>query len=146
MEGKGVVTRIDGKTCLVLRRRMNQDEAEARDMNHEGEEPINPIVETEKGVYLVRRAFKDGDFEWAARGMFLTVGEQGHLEDAYAMGIAAADRERPMGLHLNSYNKGLKDGEDKRCIEDRLEGIEVGRKQMKADILEWLGGHYPKGA
>ena len=86
MEGKGVVTRIDGKTCLVLRRRMSTTWDGMKDGEQSLIPPDEPVVD--------------------------------------------------------AYRKGRDDG----YVEGREDGIEVGRKQMKADILEWLGGHYPKGA
>jgi len=74
MEGRGVVQRIDGVPCLVLRR---------REMEERPDEPL---------------------------------------------------------IHLESYNKGLKDGEDKGYTL----GYNEGRDKAIADIKAWADDYYPR--
>ena len=64
---------------------MNQDEAERRDFNGEGQEPTNPIIRTDKGSWLTRAEYKDGQIDWYHNGVMVGSVVSDMLEDAFTM-------------------------------------------------------------
>ena len=87
---------------------MKLAEMEARDMCNEGQEPINPIVETEVGETLTRYTYKDGSIGWKPKQAYLSESEQDTYEEAYDMGIKAA-RQQVENIRQNAYGQGVID-------------------------------------
>ena len=124
---------------------MRQEEIDARDFNGEGEEPINPVVETELGDIATRRTFKDGTTSWTVEGIFSDCVHQEAMEDAYSMGIAANEKEHPFRRPdepvIDAYQKGKEDGRNEGYIEGYQDAWEKSLAMLRAEVDKMIASH-----
>jgi len=124
---------------------MRQEEIDARDFNGEGEEPINPVVETESGDIATRRTFKDGTTDWTVEGRFDNCVHQEAMEDAYSMGIAANEKEHPFRRPdepvIDAYQKGKEDGRNEGYVEGYQDAWEKALATLRAEVDKMIASH-----
>ena len=70
--------------------------------------PETDLVETESGETLIRETFKDGTSGWRITDRDLTEYEQDQCEEAYEMGLRAAQAQSKLALEM-AYGRGVVD-------------------------------------